>query len=139
MGLRSVNNAVRRHVNCVVHSYGQVQQFFVTTPCRSLRRELLVVGDGQGNSMVVSIYWVRMRSVAGAIRLRDLADTPGTGNVSPLAGALLGLADIRFTGKHYDSRRSGALVVIAETEPVIGRPDDEVLNAAADLAVEFPP
>lgn len=62
MGLRAISREIRRELQCAVHSYGQVQQFFLHTPCRSLQRTLLVIGDADGDTAVVSIALVRMGS-----------------------------------------------------------------------------
>ncbi|GAA4552646.1 hypothetical protein [Amycolatopsis samaneae] len=51
----------------------------------------------------------------------------------------LGLAEIRFTGRYYDSHREGTLVVNAEATPIGGRPGEEFLRDVADVADEFPP
>jgi hypothetical protein len=139
MGLRGLTKEVKRELECAVHSYGQVREFFVSTPCRSLQRTLLAIGDAEGNTVVVSIAWVRMRTAVSVERLKRLADTYGTGNVSPIAHEVLGLRGVRFTGKHYASRRTGSLVVIAEATPGSGQPDPAVLDGAAQVAAEFPP
>ncbi|MEV4319778.1 hypothetical protein [Actinocrispum sp. NPDC049592] len=139
MGLRRLREASKRAADCVINSYGEVRTFFVRTPCRSLDRALVVLGDGRENEVVVAVSWVRMGTTEGARKLRELADTDGTGNVSPLAGALVRAAGVRFTGRYYDSRRDGKLVVIAETEPLRGKPDPEFMDGIAEIAVEFPP
>jgi hypothetical protein len=51
---------------------------------------------------------------------------------------LLGVADVRFTGRYYDSRSVGGMVVIAETEPLSGAPGAEVLESVARVAVYLP-
>jgi hypothetical protein len=139
MGLKAVTRQVRRELECAVHSYGQVREFFLRTPCRSLQRRLLAISDAQGNTSVVSIAWVRMPSAVSAGRLKRLADTYGTGNVSPIASGVLELRGVQFTGKHYASRRTGSLVVIAEAAPENGQPKTEMLDGAAQVAAEFPP
>lgn len=139
MGLRRLKRTSRQAANCAVNSYGDVREFFIRTPCRSLDRMLFAVGDGDRNSVVVAVSWVRMRTHENARKLRELVDTYGTGNVSPLAGALVEAAHVKFTGRYYDSRRSGDLVVIAETEPLRGDPQPEFLDGLAEVAVEFPP
>jgi hypothetical protein len=138
MGLRRLKQASKHAVNCVVNSYGEVQEFFARTPCRSLDRMLFALGDGDNNSVVVTVSWVRMRNAGNARRLQELADIYGTGSVSPLAGTLVEAADVKFTGRYYDSRRSGDLVVIAETEPLRGDPQPEFLDGLADVAAELP-
>lgn len=138
MGLKAVTREAKRELECAVHSYGQVRQFFLRTPCRSLQRTLLVIGDAKGNTVVVSIAWVRMPTAVSVERLKRLVDTHGVGNVYPLASETLELRGVRFTGQHYASRRTGSLVVIAETAPGSGQPDTEVLNGVAQVAAEFP-
>lgn len=139
MGLRQVRRSVRSASECVAHSYGQVRRFFLRTPCRSLQRALLALDEGDGGRVAVSVAWVRMRDARGAARFRRLEDVHGTGDISPLGGELLGLGGIRFTARHYASRRAGPLVVVAEAEPAAGRPDARLLDAVAEVAAAFPP
>jgi hypothetical protein len=73
-----------------------------------------------------------------ADRLQRLVDNDGSGNVSPIAGEVLNLAGVRFTGDPYASRRDRSLVVIAEATPAGGRPDNSVMDSAAQIAAEFP-
>lgn len=120
MGLRAISREIRRELQCAVHSYGQVQEFFLRTPCRSLQRTLVVIGDADGDTAVVSIAWVRMGNASRAARLQQLVDTDGTGNISPIASAVLEARGVQFTGEHYASRRTGSLVVIAEAAPDTG-------------------
>ena len=139
MGLTPLRQTAQRALTCIVHSHGQVQDFFAHTPCRSLDRTLLALADAQGNTMVVSIAWIRMPTASSARQFKQLIDIHGSGDVYPLASELLELRGIRFTGQHYDSRRSGSLVVIAEAEPASGQPDTELMDGATEVAVHFPP
>ncbi|UQS24218.1 hypothetical protein L1857_15980 [Amycolatopsis thermalba] len=139
LGLRQLKQVARAELTCGAHSYGQVRQFFRKHPCRKLDRLLLAIGDAHGNTVVVSIAWVRMPSAGTAADLKELADTDGTGNVEPLAAGALGLAGVEFTGQYYGSRRSGSLVVIAEAAPGGGHPDPATMDDAAEVAAEFPP
>lgn len=138
MGLRGVKRTAKQHFECVAHSYGQVRGFFLHTPCTSLNRALFAVVDAQGNLVVVSVAWVGFRTRGDARRFKEVVDTWGTGNVSPLGGAVLGLADVRLTGQHYDSRRAGSMTVVAEAEPVSGGFSDELLDGMAEVAVQLP-
>jgi hypothetical protein len=138
MGLKAAKQFVKRELACTPYAFGQVQQFFLRTPCRSLDRMLLAIGDTKGNTVVVSVVWVRMPNEDNAGRLKQLIDIHGSGDVSPLAGAVLKLNGVHFAGDHYSSRRARSLVVIAETTSGGGRPSDAVLDDAADVAVEFP-
>lgn len=93
----------------------------------------------RGATVVVSVAWVEMRGTLAALRLRELVDTHGTGNVSPLPGAVVGADPIRWTGRNYDSRRHRRTVVIAEVEPLSGAPTPAYMDGIADVAAEFPP
>lgn len=138
LDLKRIEQRLRRAASCAANSYGDVQEFLVRTPCRSLDRMLFVLDDESGNRIVVSVSWVEMGSRRAARGLRALADVHGTGNVSPLPGVLVGTGDIDWTGDNYDSRPSGRSVTIAEVEPVRGDLAPEYLDAIADVAAEFP-
>jgi len=138
LGMRGVRRAVEKNLDCLVHSYGQVREFFLRTRCTSLDRVLFAMADEQGNPIVVMVAWVGFRTRADARRFKDLDDVDGTGNISPPGGALLGVADVRFTGQHYHSRRVGAVTVIAEAEPLRGPVEDAVLDTIAEVAVLLP-
>lgn len=146
LGLRAVRSAVRSAARnnatpgqeCTANSTGQVRECLQSTPCRSMQRSLLTISDTRGNTIVVSIAWVRMPSAGSAGRLVRLADTNGTGGVTPIAGRTLGLRGVRFTGKHYASRVFGDLVVTAEATPGSGQPAPELLDSVARVASEFP-
>ena len=138
MNLKRLKQVVKQGLPCAANSYGDVHRFFLRTPCRSLDRILVRLDDGSGAQVVVSVSWVRMRSSRAATDLRELADEYGTGNVSPLPGALVGVGHIHWTGRYYDSRRSGSSVVIAEVEPVRATPSPDLMAGLADVAVELP-
>jgi hypothetical protein len=138
MGLRGAQHAVRRDFECVAHSFGQVRDFFVHTPCASLDRALFAVTDSGGNVIVVSVVWVGFRTRGAALKFKQLDDVDGSGNVSALGAGLLGLADVRFTGQHYASRTAGAMTVIAEAEASGGTVSDDVLDGVAEVAVLLP-
>jgi hypothetical protein len=138
MGMRRLRREAKRDLRCVASSFGQVRGFLVRHPCRSLERVLFAIGDDRGNVVVVSVAWVGFRTRRDAREFQRLEDVHGTGDITPLAGALLDLADIRFTGRHYRSRPAGSTTVVAETEPATGRVGDEMLGALADVAVLLP-
>lgn len=139
LGLKSVRRRAEPALNCAINSYGDVQQFFLRHPCRELDRLTVPVADGAGNSMLVAVYWVRMPRSSTARKLRSLADTDGTGNVTPLGGIGPRIGNVAFTGEYYDSKRRRTRVTIAEAAPLDGAPSDELLEAATRVAVEFPP
>jgi hypothetical protein len=139
MGLKLAKQEFDERFQCAIHSYGQVRQFFVNNPCESLNRELIAVADDGGNTFLVSVSWVEMPSSGKAEQLRAIADTYGTGNVSPIASAVLGVGDVRYTGEYYDSRIDAELVVIAESAVLTGLPDPDMLEGAAQVAAQLPP
>lgn len=136
--LRKTKRRIRLHQSCVAHSYGQVRSFFVTSPCRSLRRMKFWLEDGAGNSMVVSVAWVRMPATSSAVALKRIVDTHGTGNVAPIAMRAMQAHGIAITGDNYASRRSRQLVVIAEAERTAGHPGEQTLDTTAFVASRFP-
>ncbi|GGN22945.1 hypothetical protein GCM10011609_75420 [Lentzea pudingi] len=138
VNMRTLKRSAKSVSECVSHSFGQVRDHFVRSPCRSLDRTLFAVGDDQGNVAVVSVAWVGFRSRRDAGEFRRLIDVHGTGDISPLATPLLGLADVRFTGLHYQSRTEGTTIVIAETESASGQVSGETLDAIADMASWLP-
>ena len=138
MNMRTLKRTAKPALECVSHSFGQVRDHFVRNPCRSLDRTLFAVGDDRGNVAVVSVAWVGFRNRRDAGEFKRLIDVHGTGDISPLATPLLGLADIRFTGLNYHSRTDGTTVVIAETESASGRVSRETLDAMADMASWLP-
>jgi hypothetical protein len=138
MGMRTVKKTVKRDLECVANSFGQVREFFVRTPCRSLDRMLFGIGDDQGNTVVVSVARVGFRTRDHAREFTRIEDVHGTGDITPLAGTLLNLADIKFTGHHYQSRSDGNTIVIAEAEAATGQISGEVLDAVADVAALLP-
>ncbi|WP_410619619.1 hypothetical protein [Amycolatopsis sp. cmx-8-4] len=138
LGLKTLKKVAKRELKCAPYAFGQVQEFFVRHPCKSLSRMLLAVADGGGNTVVVTIAWVRMPKAVDARELRDLADRDGSGNIYALPDALLKQAGVRFTGDHYASRLDSSLLVIAEATSGGGRPADAVLEDAATVAADFP-
>jgi len=139
MAMREIKKAVQQQLRCEVQSFGQVQKFFVQTPCASLNQALFALGDADGDVIAVSVIWVKMSNAADMGRLKTVEDTYGTGDITPFGTEALGFAGIKFTARHYKSRPDGSLLVVAETEPLRGRPSDTLLNTMALVASEFPP
>nr|BFF03626.1 hypothetical protein GCM10020241_53010 [Streptoalloteichus tenebrarius] len=137
LGMRRLRQAARRDLDCLRNSFGEVQRFFARTPCTSLDRMLFAVGDGQ-NTAVVSVVWVRFPRRDDVRRFRSVMDVHGSGDVRPLGSGLLGMAEIRFTGRHYHPHPNGDTITIAETERLGGTVDDEVLGALAEVASFLP-
>lgn len=138
LNMRTLKRVAEPASECVSHSFGQVRAHFVRNPCKSLDRTLFAVGDDQDNVVVVSVAWVGFRNRSDAGEFKKLIDVHGTGDVSPLGSPLLGLADVRFTGLHYQSRTDGSTIVIAETESASGRVSGDTLDAMADMASWLP-
>ena len=86
-----------------------------------------------------SVTWVKMPSAESATQLGKLEDTYGSGDVTPFGTKVLEAGGFRFTGKHYRSRLDRKLVVIAETDPIKGRPSEAFLKQVADVADVLPP
>ena len=138
LNMRTLKRTAKPALECVSHSFGQVRDHFVRNPCKSLDRTLFAIGDERGNVAVVSVAWVGFRNRRDAGEFKKLIDVHGTGDVTPLATPLLDLADIRFTGLHYQSRPDGSTIVIAEAETASGQVEPDVLDAVADLASWLP-
>lgn len=139
LGLRKGTMRRIPNASCVVNSYGKVQAYFVEHPCRSLRRLVLPLSDGRGNSMLLAVSWVRMPTKRTAREFKRLIDIHGTGDIKPVAMRMWQRQfGVTFTGRNYDSRRSHTTVVVAETEPLRGRPSRDVLQAAAMVGIHLP-
>lgn len=138
LGMRELKRTIKRDAKCLAASFGQVRQFFLRTPCTSLDRILFAVTDGAGNDAIISVAWIRFRTHTQAANFMDLIDVYGTGDIQPLASGLLGLADIKFTGRYYSSTRTASQITIAEAEPTSGHLAPDMLKALAEVAAQFP-
>jgi hypothetical protein len=138
MGLKELKKVAKKDLECAVQSRGQVQQFLLRNPCRSLDGVVLAIGDPNSDLVAVSVAWVRMRSKDTTARLKKLEDAPGTGDITPIAAEVLQLGGVRFTAQHYASRQDGTLLVIAEADSLRGQPPAMLLDAAAHIADELP-
>ncbi|ASU79971.1 hypothetical protein CDG81_18795 [Actinopolyspora erythraea] len=126
--------------SCAGRSYGRVVDFFTEHPCRKLRRALLTVPDGSGETMLVAVSRTTMPSTGAAKRLRELLDTPGTGNLAELSRDSPSWPEAEFTGTYYASAREGATVTVAEATPGSDRdvPEPSALHEAARTALLRP-
>ncbi|HET9139967.1 hypothetical protein [Actinophytocola sp.] len=70
--------------NCADHAYGDVQKFLQTTPCQQLTRGLYTTTSADGRKVYANVSVVRMPTAENAAKLRELADSDGTGNVKDL-------------------------------------------------------
>lgn len=129
-----VERATRPDTDCAAHAYGEVADFFAGTPCASLGRALHT-GSVDGAGIVVAVATVTMASEADATALQELVDTSGTGNVNDLLREGVTIPDVpeRLTDAGYASQRTGAVVVIVETDFTDPDVEDEAaLDAVAD-------
>ncbi|MEV8440703.1 hypothetical protein AB0425_25250 [Actinosynnema sp. NPDC051121] len=139
MGLRQVRRTAKQQAECVAASFGQVRQFFTTHSCTHLERVLFAVADEAGNTAVVSVAWVGLANARDAREFDSLMEVHGSGDITPLAGALLELGDVEFTGLRYGSDRDGAAITVAEAENAAGGQfDHETLDAIAEVAAYLP-
>lgn len=138
LNVRELKGQAKKALDCAVNSYGQVTQFFLRNPCKSLDRKLFTLADAAGNTFVVSVSWVRMRDRGDVGDLKALIDTDGTGSVAPLGFAVLKNQGVRYTGTPFESRPKGNLLVVAEGAVVSGKLDPALVEAAVQVAVELP-
>jgi hypothetical protein len=138
LNLRRVRQLAEPAVNCAINSYGQVHDFFLRNPCKSLDRTLFTLADPDGNTFVVSVSWVRMRQRGDVRRLKDLIDVDGTGSVTQLGAGALRTQGVRFTGTPFRSRPQRDLLVVAEGAVVSGHPDPAFFSTVVDVAAELP-
>lgn len=135
-GLDLAVRATRTDTDCAAHSYGRVQDFLATHPCRSVQRALYFGAD-PGGPVVVAVATVEMESEADAAELQKLADTNGTGNVADLLreGVTFDGAPPRLSDASYASRRHGPTLVIVEAAAASGpaRPLDSLAEDALEL------
>jgi len=139
MGLRQVKRSAKQQTECVAASFGQVRQFFTTHRCTHLERVLFAVADDSGNTAVVSVAWIGLGSTRDAREFENLMEVHGSGDITPLGGALPELGHVEFTGLRYGSDRDGAAVTVAEAENAPGgRFDHASLDAVAEVAAYLP-
>ncbi|USX56394.1 hypothetical protein [Lentzea sp. HUAS12] len=137
-GVKQLKRTARQQAECVAVSFGQIREFFTRTRCTSLERALFLIGDGAGNTAVLSVAWVGLASARDADKFESVMKVHGSGDIRPLGSSLLGIADIRFTGLNYGSDRDGKNVTIAETELVSGQIDRDTLDAIAEVSAYLP-
>jgi hypothetical protein len=129
---------LKQEPDCVDNSFGQVREFLARTPCTSLDRLLLAVGDRAGNAAVVSVAWVTFPGRNQARQFDRLIDVSGSGDITPLSGVAVGMADVRFTATHYWSETTDTTITIAESEPATGRVEPDLLDAVTEVAAQLP-
>lgn len=136
---RRVEHAAAHELDCVAASTGRVRAFLVHTPCTSLDRVLLTVGDGHGNAAIVSVVRIGFRTAAQAGAFQQIEDTPGSGDLRPLdIAAFLHLTGVGLTARHYYSRLDDSAVIVAEADAATGHLDPALLDATAEVASYLP-
>lgn len=137
--LKKLRREVERGTNCVAAATDRVREFLVRTPCTSMERMLLAVGDGQGNAAVVSVVRVGFKTKKDATAFKKIEDVHGSGDVRPLdVASVLGIAEVKMTGLHYHARPDRTAIVVAEADTARGRVDRETLDALADVSTYLP-
>ncbi len=124
--------------SCGIHSFGDVQRFFLEHPCQELHRVLLATQDTDGNETVIAISKTVMPTAEQAEELKELVDRNGTGNIKDLAKQKLKYLGVEFTGQHYASKLAGSSVLIAEAEVASGDVDSATLKRTAQQALAYP-
>jgi hypothetical protein len=138
LGVAISKQALKQELDCAGNSFGQVRDFFLRTPCTSLDRLLLAVGDRAGNAAVVSVAWVTFPGRNQARQFDRVIDVAGSGDVKPLGGAVVGLPDVQFTARHYASETRDTTITIAESEPATGHVEPDLLDAMTEVAAQLP-
>lgn len=138
LGVGISKQAVKQELDCVANSFGQVRDFLAQTPCTSLDRLLLAVGDQAGNAAVVSVVWVTFPGRNHARQFDRVIDVAGSGDVQPLGGGVVGMPDVRFTATHYWSEIKDTTITIAESEPATGHVEPDLLDAMTEVAAQLP-
>ncbi|MEQ0561559.1 hypothetical protein ABJI51_25845 [Amycolatopsis sp. NEAU-NG30] len=137
--LRREVHDLEHAAECVAAATGKVREFLMRTPCSSLHRMLLAVGDGHRNAAVISVVRVGFRSRKQAAAFEKVERVHGSGDVRPLdVAVVLGVAGVKMTGLHYASRPEGYGMVVAEADNATGHFDDETLDALAEVASWMP-
>ncbi|WP_372665164.1 hypothetical protein [Amycolatopsis kentuckyensis] len=137
--LKELKRVARHEGDCLAAATDRVRDFLVTTPCTSLDRMLLAVGDGHGNAAVISVVRVGFPSAKQAAAFEKVEAVQGSGDVRPLEiAAVLGVAGVRMTGLHYAPRPDGHAMVVAEADTATGHVGGDTLDALADVAAHLP-
>ncbi len=73
---RRIEHSAERRLDCVAAATGEVREFLKRTPCTSLDRVLLTVGDGHGNAAIVSVVRIGFRTSEQARAFKEIEDNP---------------------------------------------------------------
>ncbi len=136
---KQLKRKAERELSCVASASGRVREFLIKTPCTSMERMLLAVGDGQGSAAVISVVRVAFKTAAQAREFKRVEDIHGSGDVRPLdIAAVLGVVGVKMTGLHYHARPEKNAIIVSEADPARGRVDEETLDALADVGSYLP-
>ncbi|MGW7531395.1 hypothetical protein [Amycolatopsis sp. NPDC054798] len=139
MKMKELRHKIEHEAECLSAATGRVREFLARTPCTSLDRMLLAVGDGHDNAAVVSVVRVGFKSAKHRNSFQDVETEQGSGDVRPLEISLaLGVAGVSFTGLNYRDRRDKNALVVAEADTATGHLDGSTLKALADVARFMP-
>ncbi len=117
--------------DCVSHSYGQMQGFFKSHPCKWLARAYIAVSKDKQNAVLIAISWVDMPTPSSAIDYKRLVDRPTTGNITELSRESGPYRDVIFNGDNYLSGIIGSAVWNVQVQPV-GPVSASILKTALD-------
>jgi hypothetical protein len=123
-----VNLRAAQESDCAAHSYGEVKDFFRSSPCDLLSRAVLELRDKRKNVILVAVSRVDMPSVADAKRYKRLVDKSGTGNVTELSRETGPYRQVRYTGDLYTSNINGVTVRNTQVQPVGWSPGVRILQ-----------
>ena len=82
--LKRLKHRAEHELECVTSSTGKVREFLARTPCASLDRMLMAVGDGHGNAAVISVVRVGFRTRKEAKAFEKVERVQGSGDIRPL-------------------------------------------------------
>jgi len=104
--------------NCASHSYGKVQDFFRSNPCKWLARAYIVVREHNQGLALVAISWVDMPTLSLAMEYKHMVDAPGTGNITELSRESGPYRNVIFNGNDYLSGIIGTAVWNVQVQPI---------------------
>ncbi len=128
---------------CAGNANGQVGDYFDTTDCMSLEREMYTT-ELNGEGVLVSIARVTMPDEATASAFKDLVDADGTGNIDDLfeSGETIPNGPSELVPLGYDSGLDGQVVTIVVTgwsDPATASGEDALDDVAAEALDLQPP
>jgi hypothetical protein len=122
----------RFETDCAEHSYGRVQKFFRSHPCKSLARAYIQIGEPDQGLILVAISWLAMPNSSSAEAYKNLVDTPGAGNITELSREVKLYKNIKYTDSSHISGLHGTAVWSVQVKPVFPTTTDVVNKVLAD-------